>query len=77
MDWVPIVLLTFKVVVLGVGMFFAVKWHYDQGKSLKPAGIWRLIGEISFYILVVVIVFALLYALFHHLHLLPAGVDFY
>ena len=30
MDWIPIVLVTFKVLVLGTGMFFAVKWHYDQ-----------------------------------------------
>lgn len=33
MDWVPIVFVTFKFLVLGMGMFFAVKWHYDQGKK--------------------------------------------
>lgn len=33
MDWIPIVLVTFKFIVLGVGMFFAVKWHYDQGEK--------------------------------------------
>jgi len=33
MEWIPIVLVTFKVLVLGTGMFFAVKWHYDQGKK--------------------------------------------
>lgn len=33
MDWIPIVLVTFKVLVLGTGMFFAIKWHYDQGKK--------------------------------------------
>ncbi|MCX7278879.1 MAG: hypothetical protein NTZ15_16425 [Burkholderiales bacterium] len=33
MDWIPIVLVTFKALVLGVGMFFAIKWHYDQGKK--------------------------------------------
>ena len=38
MDWIPIVLVTFKVLVLGTGMFFAIKWHYDQGKKeLQPA----------------------------------------
>ncbi|MQY46668.1 hypothetical protein GAO09_11540 [Rhizobiales bacterium RZME27] len=31
MNWVPIVFATFKVVALGVAMYFAVKWHYDQG----------------------------------------------
>ncbi|MDP9900743.1 putative phage tail protein [Variovorax ginsengisoli] len=33
MDWFPVVFITFKVLVLGIGMFFAVKWHYDQGKK--------------------------------------------
>lgn len=35
MDWFPIVFFTFKVLVLATGMFFAVKWHYDQGKKEK------------------------------------------
>ena len=33
MDWVPIVFVTFKVLVLVTGMFFAIKWHYDQEKK--------------------------------------------
>ena len=33
MDWFPIVAGTFKVLALGIGMFFAIKWHYDQGKK--------------------------------------------
>ena len=33
MDWIPIVFVTFKGLVLGTGMFFAIKWHYDQGKK--------------------------------------------
>ncbi|MDE1157521.1 MAG: hypothetical protein PW791_04440 [Neorhizobium sp.] len=33
MDWVPIVFVTFKVVALGTAMFFAIKWHYDQGEK--------------------------------------------
>jgi len=37
-DWVPVVLVTFKFLVLGTGMFFAVKWHYDQGRKGKEAG---------------------------------------
>lgn len=32
MEWFPIVFGTFKVVALAIGMFFAVKWHYDQGE---------------------------------------------
>ena len=35
MDWVPVVFVTFKVLVFGTGMFFAIKWHYDQGKKEK------------------------------------------
>lgn len=35
MDWFPIVAVAFKFLVLGTGMFFAVKWHYDQGKKGK------------------------------------------
>lgn len=35
MDWVPIVFLTFKVLVFGTCMFFAIKWHHDQGKKKK------------------------------------------
>ncbi len=37
-DWVPIVLVTFKFLVLGTGMFFAIKWHYDQGKKGSEEG---------------------------------------
>lgn len=35
MDWFPVVFITFKVLVLCTGMFFAVKWHYEQGKKGK------------------------------------------
>jgi len=35
MEWFPIVFFTFKILVLGTGMFFAIKWHYDQGKKKK------------------------------------------
>jgi hypothetical protein len=30
MDWIPAVFVTFKALVLGTGMFFAIKWHYDR-----------------------------------------------
>jgi hypothetical protein len=35
MDWIPIVFVAFKALVLGTGMFFAIKWHYDQGQKEK------------------------------------------
>lgn len=35
MEWIPVFLVTFKVLVFGTGMFFAIKWHYDQEKQKK------------------------------------------
>ncbi len=35
MDWFLIVFLPFKILVLGTGMFFAIKWHHDQEKNKK------------------------------------------
>lgn len=35
MDWFPIAAFIFKVLALGIGMFFAIKWHYDQGNKEK------------------------------------------
>jgi len=33
--WVPVVFGTFKLLVLGTCMFFAVKSHYDEAKKEK------------------------------------------
>lgn len=33
MDWLPIVFIAFKILVLGVGMFLAAKWYYERGKG--------------------------------------------
>jgi len=35
MEFFPVVFIVFKVLVLGIGMFFAVKWHYEKGKQGK------------------------------------------
>jgi hypothetical protein len=63
MDWIPIVLVTFKVIVLGTGMFFAVKWHYDQGKKgkapLEKGALARGIGKVVAIFLVSLIVLGL------------------
>ena len=32
-DWLPVVFVVFKVLMFGTCMFFAIKWHYDQGKK--------------------------------------------
>lgn len=34
-DWTLIVFVIFKALVLCTGMFFAIKWHYDQGTKEK------------------------------------------
>ena len=50
MEWTPIVFVVFKVLVLGTGMFFAIKWHYDQGKKLKVTekrAVLRAAGKVS------------------------------
>ena len=33
MDWVPVAFITFKAIVFGACMFYAIKWHYEQGKK--------------------------------------------
>jgi hypothetical protein len=48
MDWIPIVFVAFKVLVLGTGMFYAVKWHYDQGKKGKgTSAVLRAGGKVA------------------------------
>jgi hypothetical protein len=32
-DWFPIIFIPFKLIVLGTGMYFAIKWHHDQAKK--------------------------------------------
>jgi hypothetical protein len=61
-DWTPVVFVTFKVLVLGVGMFFAIKWHYDQGKKGKAEearAVLRASGKVAavFVLLLVGLVF--------------------
>jgi hypothetical protein len=48
MNWIPIVFVTFKVLVLGTGMFFAIKWHYDQGKKeTEKRAVLRAAGKVA------------------------------
>jgi hypothetical protein len=47
MDWVPIVFITFKVLVFGTGMFFAVKWHYERGRKEKQSAALRAVGKVA------------------------------
>jgi hypothetical protein len=41
MDWIPIALIAFKVLVLGTGMFFAIKWHFDKETKEKKRAVLR------------------------------------
>jgi uncharacterized protein YqhQ len=52
MEWFPIVFVTFKALVLGTGMFFAIKWHYDQGKKdqdkkMEKRAVLRAVGKVA------------------------------
>jgi hypothetical protein len=65
-DWFPIVAFAFKFLVLGTGMFFAVKWHYDQGKKGKHQerrAVLRTAGKVAviFVVLVLGLVFGTLF----------------
>lgn len=46
-DWVPIVFVTFKVLALGTAMFFAIKWHYDQGDKGERRAVLRTGGKMA------------------------------
>ena len=37
----PLIFLPFKLIVLGVGMFFAIKWHVDQDKKKRNEALER------------------------------------
>ena len=47
MDWVPVVFLIFKFSVLGLGMFYAIKWHYDQDKRVLKGAVIRSVGKLA------------------------------
>ena len=47
-DWVPVILLAFKALIFGACMFFAIKWHYDQGKKkLDKRALLRTGGKLA------------------------------
>ena len=59
MEWIPVVLVTFKVLVLGTGMFYAIKWHYDQGKKGKKVekrAVLRASGKVAAIFVVLLLV---------------------
>lgn len=56
MDWVPIIFATFKIVALGTGMFFAIKWHYDQGKKIGRRAALRATAKVAAIFMLAVLV---------------------
>ena len=60
MDWVPIVFVVFKLLVLGTGMFFAIKWHYDQGKKKNGMDRRTLVIGVAKVVLIFVVLLAVL-----------------
>lgn len=65
MEWIPVVFVIFKALVLGTGMFYAIKWHYDQGKKEKTSEAERravLRGAVKVAVIFVVLLLGLGYA---------------
>jgi hypothetical protein len=67
MDWFPTVFIVFKTLVLGTGMFFAIKWHYDQGRKGKgkqaPSAVLRTGAKVA--AVFVLVLLALLFITFY------------
>lgn len=63
MEWVPTVFIAFKVSVLAIGMFLAIKWHYDKAKAEQgpesPRAVLWAAGKVivAFVLLLVVLLF--------------------
>jgi hypothetical protein len=68
MDWVPIAFIIFKALIFGTGMFFAIKWHYDQGKlgrAIEKRAVLRVAGNVAlFAVIFATVLTALLLATF-------------
>ncbi len=44
-DWFPVVFFPLKILVLSVGMYFAIKWHYEQAGNVDRAAVLRTGGK--------------------------------
>lgn len=63
-DWFPIVFIAFKVLILGTGMLFAIKWHYDKAKkenaTEKPRAVQIAAGKVAAIFVVALLILLLL-----------------
>ncbi len=62
MELTPVILIIFKVSVLAIAMFFAVKWHYDQDKIARKSDLLLAVGKIA--VILVLSLICLLFATF-------------
>ena len=65
---IPVFLFTFKILVLGIGMFFAIKWHYDKAKREKGpesqrAVLWAAGKVVAVFLLLLVALLFLVFGL--------------
>jgi hypothetical protein len=68
MELVPTVFIVFKVGVLGIGMFLAIKWHYDKAKREKgPESrrtvLWAAAKAVAIFVLLLVALLFLTFGL--------------
>jgi len=47
MEWTPIAFGMFKASALGIGMYYAIKWHYDQGGKEDRIALRRTGGVVA------------------------------
>ena len=68
MEWVPTVFIAFKLSVLGIGMFLAIKWHHDKAKKERgpesqPAMRWAVAKVLAAFMLLLVALLFLTFSL--------------
>lgn len=74
MDIIPVIFIMFKILVLGLGMFFAVKWHYDQDKKVHKGEVISAVGKIA--AMLVLALLCLLFATFKLANMLGLDLAF-
>lgn len=47
MEWVPVGFITLKALVFCATMFFAIKWHYEQGQGLSKRALLLTAGKVA------------------------------
>ncbi len=56
MELTPIAFGVFKVLALGIGMYYAIKWHYDQGGKEERVAVLRTGGLMAAAFLVMLLI---------------------